>query len=53
MKVTYQAAREVTGIAGAAMCGYGAWMAYPPAGLMAGGGILVLLAVVGTLRGGK
>lgn len=53
MKVTYQAVRETAGIAGAAMCGVGAWLAYPPAGLMVGGGILVLLALVGTLRGGR
>jgi hypothetical protein len=51
VKITYQAMREFVGIVGAALAGVGAWMHYPPAGLIVGGGILVALAVVGTLRG--
>jgi hypothetical protein len=46
-----QVVRDIVGVVGAALCGIGAWMHYPPAGLMVGGGILVALAVVGTLRG--
>lgn len=42
--------REIIGIAGASLAGSGAWLHYPPAGLMVAGGILVGLAVVGTLR---
>lgn len=51
--VDRQTIREIVGLAGAALAGYGAWQAYPPAGFMVAGGILVGLAVLGTLRGGK
>ncbi|QXZ79653.1 hypothetical protein [Rhizobium sp. L51/94] len=53
LKVDAQTIREIIGFAGAALSGYGAWLAYPPAGFMVGGGILVGLAVIGTLCGGK
>lgn len=53
VKIDPQTIREIVGVAGAALAGYGAWLAYPPAGFMVGGGILVGLAVIGTLRGGK
>ncbi|MGV1867213.1 MULTISPECIES: hypothetical protein [unclassified Rhizobium] len=53
LKLDPQMIREIVGFAGAALAGYGAWLAYPPAGFMVGGGILVGLAVIGTLRGGK
>ncbi len=46
-----QAVREIVGVIGAVVAGYGAWLHYPPAGFMVGGGILVGVAVVGTLRG--
>ncbi|MBB4574399.1 MULTISPECIES: hypothetical protein [Rhizobium] len=53
LKIDRQTVRELTGAAGAALAGYGAWMSYPPAGFMVAGGILVGLAVIGTLRGGR
>jgi hypothetical protein len=53
LKIDPQTIREIVGLAGAALSGYGAWLAFPPAGFMVGGGILVGLAVIGTLRGGK
>lgn len=53
LKVDRQTIREIVGAAGAALAGYGAWLSYPPAGFMVAGGILVGLAVLGTLRGGK
>lgn len=49
--ISVQILREVVGTLGAAIAGYGAWLHYPPAGFMVGGGVLVGLAVVGTLRG--
>lgn len=49
--ISVQIFREVIGTLGAAIAGYGAWLHYPPAGFMVGGGVLVGLAVVGTLRG--
>ena len=45
-----QIVRDLVGVAGAIVAGLGAWMHYPPAGLMVGGGIIVMLAVIGTLR---
>lgn len=52
LKVDRQTIREIVGAAGAALAGYGAWLSYPPAGFMVAGGILVGLAVIGTMRGG-
>ncbi len=49
--VSAQVLRELVGIAGGGLAGYGAWLHYQPAGYMVGGGLLVILAVVGTLRG--
>lgn len=46
-----QTFRDLVGLGGAALAGYGAWLHYPPAGFMVGGAILVGLAVVGTIRG--
>jgi hypothetical protein len=53
IKVDRQTIREVIGVVGAALAGYGAWLHYPPAGFMVGGGVLIGLAVIGTLRGGN
>ncbi|ARM12122.1 MULTISPECIES: hypothetical protein [Rhizobium] len=53
LKIDRQTVRELAGAAGAALAGYGAWLSYPPAGFMVAGGILVGLAVIGTLRGGR
>jgi len=53
IKIDRQSLREVIGIAGAALAGYGAWLHYPPAGFMVGGFVLIGLAVIGTLRGGR
>ncbi|GEP11667.1 hypothetical protein [Methylobacterium gnaphalii] len=49
--ISVQIFRELVGMVGACFAGYGAWLHYPPAGFMVGGGILVGLAVVGTVRG--
>ncbi|WP_227440997.1 hypothetical protein [Methylobacterium sp. W2] len=49
--ISTQIFREVIGALGAGLAGYGAWLHYQPAGFMVGGGVLVGLAVVGTLRG--
>ncbi|RUM06807.1 hypothetical protein [Rhizobium chutanense] len=53
LRVDRQTIREIVGAAGAALAGYGAWLSYPPAGFMVAGGILVGLAAIGTLRGGR
>lgn len=53
LKIDRQTIREIVGAGGAALAGYGAWLSYPPAGFMVAGGILVGLAVIGTLRGGR
>lgn len=49
--ISGQVFREIIGVLGAGLAGYGAWLHYPPAGFMVGGGIFVALAIVGTLRG--
>lgn len=49
--ISSQIFREIVGAAGAGLAGYGAWLHYPPAGFMVGGGVLVGLAIIGTLRG--
>ncbi|GLK67018.1 hypothetical protein [Hansschlegelia plantiphila] len=49
--VDRQTFRELVGIGGAALAGYGAWLHYPPLGFMVGGFILVGLAILGTMRG--
>lgn len=49
--MTYdQAIRDLLGIIGVALLGYGAWLHYPPLGFAVSGGALVLLTVAGTLR---
>jgi hypothetical protein len=45
--------RDLAGVAGAGAVSYGAWLAWPPAGFIAGGAILVggaLLHALGTGR---
>lgn len=49
--ISVQIFREIVGALGAGLAGYGAWLHYQPAGFMVGGGVLVALAIVGTLRG--
>jgi hypothetical protein len=51
VSISGQVFRELIGVCGAALAGYGAWLHYPPLGFMVGGGVLVALAVIGTLRG--
>ena len=41
--------RDLTAIAGVGLLGYGAWLAWPPAGFMAAGVMLFAVAIVGTL----
>jgi hypothetical protein len=53
IKVDRQTVREIIGVCGAALAGYGAWLHYAPAGYMVAGGVLVGLAVIGTMRGGN
>jgi hypothetical protein len=52
IKIDRQSIREVIGVLGSALAGYGAWLHYPPSGFMVAGGVLVGLAVLGTIRGG-
>lgn len=49
--ISLQVFHELMGTLGAGVAGYGAWLHYPPAGFMVGGGVLIGLAIVGTLRG--
>ncbi|RUU47410.1 hypothetical protein EOD08_06760 [Mesorhizobium sp. M6A.T.Ca.TU.002.02.2.1] len=53
IKIDRQSVREVVGVCGAVLAGYGAWLHYAPAGFMVAGAVLVGLAVIGTLRGGN
>ena len=49
--MTYdQAVRDLLGIVGVGLLGFGAWLHYPPLGFMVAGGALVVLTVLGTLR---
>lgn len=45
-----EAARLVLAVAGAGLIGYGAWLHYPPAGFIAGGGLVFAMALIGALR---
>lgn len=51
IELTGQAFREVFGIAGAGLAGYGAWLHYQPLGFAVGGALMVALAIVGTMKG--
>ena len=42
--------RETAGLAGAALIAFGAWLAYPPAGYIVGGLLLMAGAVVSTMK---
>lgn len=42
--------RDLFALAGVGLIGYGAWLAWPPAGFMAAGGCLFLVSLVGSLR---
>lgn len=46
-----QMIRDAMGLVGTSLLGYGAWLHYPPLGFIAGGALLVMLTVVGTIRG--
>lgn len=48
-----QTVREIIGVIGAGLAGYGAWLHYRPAGFIVAGGILVVIAAIGTLKAGK
>ena len=45
--------RDLLAVLGAGLIGYGAWLAWPPAGFMAAGTLLVLVWLVGSLRGAR
>lgn len=45
-KITAALAISLTGIAGAAGIAYGAWMAWPPAGFVAGGALALTGAIL-------
>lgn len=49
--VAVDAARAVLALLGVGFLGYGAWLAWPPAGWMVVGSLLLGAAVVGALRG--
>ena len=38
--------RDLAGLCGVGLVSYGAWMIYPPAGLIAGGSLLILGALL-------
>ncbi len=42
---------DVMGALGIGLIGYGSWLIYPPAGLIAPGLLLVALAIAGGLKG--
>jgi hypothetical protein len=42
--------RDLFGIAGTVLTGYGAWLHYPPLGFAVGGGLMVALTIAGTIR---
>jgi hypothetical protein len=42
--------RLAIAICGIGLIGYGAWLHYPPAGFMAAGALLFLVALIGGLR---
>lgn len=48
-----EALRTALAAAGVALMAAGAWMAWPPAGLMLGGAIVLGLAVAGTVRASR
>lgn len=48
-----QALRDIAGLIGVGLLGYGAWLHYPPLGFAVGGGALLLLVIAGTLRGDR
>jgi hypothetical protein len=50
-KVSQQTLREIVGVVGAGLTGYGAWLHYQPLGFIVGGGVLVLIAIIGTIKG--
>lgn len=50
MQITQQTVRELAGAAGAVVMGYGAWLHYAPLGFIVGGGAVLALAILGTLR---
>ena len=52
-KALIQYASDLVMIGGAAAIAVGAGMIYPPAGLIAGGGLAILGAVMNALGGGK
>ncbi|CAB4167394.1 hypothetical protein UFOVP860_17 [uncultured Caudovirales phage] len=41
--------RDLTGLAGAGLVAYGAWLIYPPAGFIVGGVLLIVAAALAAL----
>lgn len=46
-----QVIRDVAGLAGMGLLGYGAWLYDPPLGFIVPGATLLLLAIAGAVRG--
>jgi hypothetical protein len=44
---------NLIGLGGAAMFIFGAWLAYPPAGFVIGGAVLLAVAILLSPRGGN
>lgn len=42
--------RDVVGVAGVALLGYGLWLHYPPLGFIGAGTVMLGLAIAGTVR---
>lgn len=50
VSLSAQTFREVFGLAGCGLAGYGAWLHYQPLGFVVGGCLAVALAIVGTMK---
>lgn len=45
--------RDLLAVSGTGLMGYGAWLAWPPAGFLVAGALLVCVWLLGTLRSGR
>lgn len=52
MRFRLSLARDLLALVGAGSVSYGAWLVYEPAGFIVAGLLALIVAVVGTLRGG-
>lgn len=45
-------ARDLAGLVGCGLIGYGAWLVYPPAGFITGGGLLLVGSILLSVKRG-